>query len=79
MGLVNSHLKKKKKNLIKKIDILNNAIINLQILNTDTSRQFNKLYINSAIYYWGLDINVISRSNELESLKIVKVTESPGL
>ena len=49
MGLVNSHLKKKKNNLIKNVDILNNTVNNLQILITENNRQLNKMYINKNV------------------------------
>ena len=43
MGIVNSTLGKKKRRLIKEIDILNNSIDNLNILNNENTRKCHEL------------------------------------
>ena len=87
MGLVNSHLKKKKKKLIKEIDILNNEIFNLQLLNTDTSKKCgylinNKNYLDKeiqqgAIAYKNLEIKIKNLNNCITNFECKICMERP--
>lgn len=73
MGLVNSTLGRKKRKLIKDIETLNNTILNLQILNTETSRKCQELmngrkYLeseikNEVIKYRNLEIKIKNLNN----------------